>query len=379
MSFSRFIWKNTFRNKRRTGLTILSIGFSLFLLMTLLTFMDTLLNPVIEDDSALRLMVTRSTSIADMLPISYLDKIRRVPGVAHAAPLQWFNGVYRDPDYQFANFGTDPAEIFKVYTEQILPPDEQAAFIADRRGAVAGADLARRFGWKVGDKVTLTGTIFPVDLDLNIVGIFTADLNQNMFYFRWDYLDEALGKPGMAGAYTVKATDPASVPMVVEAIDGMFRNSPAETKTTTEKAFVLGFISMLGNIQMIIGSIAGVVVFTMLLVAVSTMAMTVRERMREVAILKAVGYSRNLVMSLVMAEALFISLVGAGLGLGLGQSLRLIDLDRMTQGFIQRYDPGLSTCAAVVGAGVVIGLVSGFIPARQAAGMSITTAMRRME
>jgi putative ABC transport system permease protein len=167
--------------------------------------------------------------------------------------------------------------------------------------------------------------------------------------------------------------------MVIDAIDGMFRNSPAETKTTTEKAFVLGFISMLGNIQMIIGSIAGVVVFTMLLVAVSTMATTVRERMREVAILKAVGYSRNLVLALVMAEALFISLVGAGLGICLGESLRLIDLDRITQGFIQKFDPGFSTYAAVVAAGIVIGLVSGFIPARQAANMSITTAMRRME
>jgi putative ABC transport system permease protein len=379
MNFRRFIWKNAFRNRRRTGLTILSIGFSLFLLMALLTFMDTLLNPVVEDDSALRLLVTRSTSIADILPIAYMDKIRRVRGVEHVAPLQWFNGIYKDPDYQFANFGTDPAEIFNIYTEQMLSPEEKAAFVADRKGAVAGADLAKRFGWKVGDKITLTGTIFPVDLDLDIVGIFTADLNQNMLYFRWDYMDEALGKPGVAGAYVVKATDPASVPAVIETIDGMFRNSPAETKTTTEKAFVLGFISMLGNIQMIIGSIAGVVVFTMLLVAVSTMAMTVRERMREVAILKAIGYSRGLVLSLVMAEALFISLVGAGVGIALGESLRLIDLDRITQGFIQKFDPGFSSYAAVVAAGIVIGLVSGFIPARQAANMSITTAMRRME
>ena len=379
MSFSRFIWKNAFRNKRRTGLTILSIGFSLFLLMALMTFMDTLLNPVIEDDSALRLLVIRSTSIADILPIAYMDKIRRVRGVEHVAPLQWFNGVYKDPDYQFANFATDPGEIFSIYTEQHLGAEEKAAFVADRRAAVAGADLAKRFGWKVGDRITLTGTIFPVDLDLDIVGIFTADLNQNILYFRWDYMDEALGKPGVAGAYVVKAKDAASVPSVIESIDGMFRNSPAETKTTTEKAFVLGFVSMLGNIQVIIGSVAGVVVFTMLLVAVSTMAMTVRERMREVAILKAIGYSRRLVLLLVMAEALFISLVGTGIGIGLGESLRLLDLDRITQGFIQRFDPGANAYGAVLVAGLAIGLLSGFLPARQAAGMSITGAMRRIE
>ncbi len=379
MSFSRFIWKNAFRNKRRTGLTILSIGFSLFLLMALLTFLDTLLNPVIEDDSALRLLVTRSTSIADILPIAHLGKIRRVKGVEHVAPLQWFNGIYKDPDYQFANFATDPAEIFKIYTEQHLSTEAKAAFVANRRGAVPGAKLAQRFGWKVGDKITLMGTVFPVDLDLEIVGIFTADLNENMMYFNWDYFDEALGNPGVSGAYTVKVTDAASVPIVSGAIDGIFRNSPAETKTTTEKAFVLGFISMLGNIKLIIASIAGVVVFTMLLVAVSTMTMTVRERMREVAVLKAIGYPGRLVLWLVMAEALFIALLGAAIGIGLGESLRLVDLDGITQGFIQKFDPGLSTYAAVVGAGMVIGLVSGFIPARQAARMSITGAMRRME
>ncbi len=379
MSFSRFILKNAFRNKRRTGLTVLSIGFSLFLLMALLTFLDILLNPVIEDDSALRLLVTRATSIADILPISHISKIRRVKGVEHVAPLQWFNGIYKDPDYQFANFATDPAEIFKIYTEQHLSAEAKAAFVANRRGAVAGAKLAQRFGWKVGDKITLMGTVFPVDLDLEIVGIFTADLNENMLYFNWDYFDEALGNPGVSGAYTVKVTDAASVPLVTGAIDDTFRNSPAETKTTTEKAFVLGFISMLGNIKLIIASVAGVVVFTMLLVAISTMAMTVRERMREVAVLKAIGYPGRLVLSLVMAEAVFISMLGASVGIGLGESLRLIDLDRITQGFIQKFDPGLSTYAAVVGAGMVIGLISGFIPARQAANMSITGAMRRME
>lgn len=379
MSFNRFLLRNAFRNKRRTGLTILSIGFSLFLLMVLLTFMDTLLNPVIEDDSALRLLVTRSTSIADIMPIAYMDKIKRVPGVGHVAPLQWFNGVYRDPNYQFANFGTDPHEIWNIYTEQSLTDEEKAAFISNRDGAVAGADLAKRFGWKIGDRITLTGTIFPVDLDLTIVGIFTAELNQNMLYFNWAYLDEALGKPGVAGAYVVKARDPASVPTIIESIDGMFRNSPAETKTTTEKAFVLGFISMLGNIQVIIGSVAGVVVFTMLLVAVSTMAMAVRERMREVAILKALGYSRRLVLALVMGEALFISLIGVCIGVALGESLRLIDLDRITQGFVQRFNPGLSTYAAVLGAGLAIGVISGFVPARQAAAMNVSAAMRQME
>lgn len=379
MTFRRFIWRNALRNKRRTGLTMLSIGFSLFLLMAMLTFMDLLLNPAMMDESALRLMVSRSTALTDMMPMAYRDKIQRVPGVEQVAPLQWFNGVYQDPQYLFPTFATDPRTIWDIYTEQKVSPETRAAFIAERIGTVVGEDLVKRFGWHVGDRITLLGTIFPVDLELRIVGIYEDPTYQNMLYFRYDYMDEALGKMGQVGAFAVKCEDAASVPAAAEKIDAMFRNSPAETKTQTEKAFVLGFISMLGNIQVIIGSVAGVVVFTMLLVCVSTMAMTVRERIREVAILKTIGYSRRLVLFLVVAEATFISMTGALLGLGLGGLLRLVDMERITQGFIMKFDPGLPTYAGVLGTGLVIGLISGLIPAWQAANMTITGAMRRME
>ncbi len=379
MNLTRYIWRNALRNKRRAGLTILSIGFSLFLLLALLTFLRVLLHPQLEEASALRLVTARSTSIAEMMPISYLDKIKRVPGVAHVTPLQWFNGIYRDPTFQFANFAVDPRTIWDVYVDQKVTPEERAAFISNRMGAVAGEDLAKRFDWKVGDRITLKGTIFPVDLDLEIVGIFTAPLYQNALYFQYDYFNEALDGINAVGCFVIKATDTAVVPQIAKAIDDMFRNSPAETKTDSEKAFVLGFISMLGNIQVIIGSIAGVVVFTMLLVAVSTMAMTVRERLREVAILKTLGYSRRVILGLVIAEAEFISMIGLAIGLVLGESLRLLDLERITQGFILRWDPSWQTYVWVVTTGVAIGLISGFFPAWQAANMTITGAMRNIE
>jgi putative ABC transport system permease protein len=358
---------------------MLSIGFSLFLLMTLLTFRDQLLNPNFDNESALRLITSPATSVADMLPSSYLEKIKRVPHVEYAVPLQWFNGIYKDPNYQFANFGTDPKDIFNVYTEQDIDPDQWAAFQSDRTAAVASETLAKRFGWKAGDRITLKGTIFPVDLDLTIVGTFMDPLSQEMLYFRQDYLNEALGEWNMVGAYVIKATDAESIPGISDAIDGMFRNSPSETKTETEKAFVLGFISMLGNIQTIIGSVLGVVVFTMLLVSVSTMAMTMRERLREVAILKTMGFGRRTLLGLVMAEALLISTVGACLGILLGQSLGFVDLNRITQGFIPRFDPAFSTYFIVLSAGAFIGLVSGFFPAWQAVNLTITTAMRRLD
>ena len=379
MTLKRFIWKSALRNKRRTGLTMLSIGFSLFLLLALLTFMDQLLHPVSNSDSALRLIVAPSTSIADMIPLAYMDKIRRMPHVKHISPLQWFGGIYKDPDYQFANFACDPKEMFTLYSDQKLAPAQREAFIASRTAAVVTTQLAGRFGWKVGDRVTLTGTIFPVDPELTIVGIFEDPLEQETLYFSYEYFEELMDSPGVIGAYVVKVDDLEAVAPLAQQIDAEFRNSAHETKTETEKAFLLGFVSMLGNIQTIIGSIAGVVVFTMLLVALSTMAMTVRERLREVGILKTMGFPRFTILFLIVGESLFISGVGTGLGLLFGESLRFADLNRITQGFIVRFSPLPSTYAVVIGVGVVIGLVSGFFPAWKAVNLSVTTAMRRLD
>lgn len=379
MAFGRLIRRNALRNKRRTGLTVLSIAFSLFLLLTLLTFRNQLLNPVTNVESALRLIVSPATSLADMLPMAYLDRMKQVPGVTEVASLQWFNGVYKDTSFQFANFATDPRTIFQCYTEQKVDPDQKAAFIAQKDATVVTEGLARRFGWKVGDRITLLGTIFPVDLELTIVGLFTDPYSQEMLYFQFDYFNEALGRPNLCGAFVVKGGDPESVPGIAVAIDGMFRNSPHETKTETEKAFVLGFVSMLGNIQTIIFLVLAVVVFTMVLVSVSTMAMTVRERLREVAIFKTLGMPSRTVMALLVAEAVAISMSGAVLGLLLGESLKFMDLNKATQGFITQFSPGPGIYAAVLATGLAIGLISGYFPARQAVRLTITTAMRRLD
>lgn len=341
--------------------------------------MKALLNPVVEEDSALRLITSSSSSLAQMLPMAHANKIKRIPGVVAVSPLQWFNGVYKDPKYMFPNFGVDPHVIFDIYPEQKTTPEAKAAFIANRNATVAGQDLMDRFGWKVGDRITLMGTTFPVDLTLTIVGAFRFPDFQNCLYFRYDYLNEVMGNFNMIGAFAIRTSDAGVVPQVATAIDALFRNSPAETRTDSEKAFVLGFISMLGNVQGIIASVAGVVVFAMLLVSISTMAMTVRERIREVAILKAIGYSRQAVLRLVMGEALLISLAGTAIGIALGETLRFADLDRMTQGFITRYNPSLANYLMVLAAGVAIGLISGFLPAWQAANLSITTAMKRLQ
>lgn len=379
MTFSRFVVRNVLRNKRRASLTVLSIGFSFFLLQILLTFMDVLLNPVVEEDSALRLVVRRSTSLAEMMPMSYKDKIRRIPGVEYVVPMQWVNGIYREQANFFANFAVEPEHLFEVYPEQVVAPEAFQAFLADKKSAVAGVDLMSRFGWKVGDTVTLMGTIFPVDLEFTIVGTYSSARYQNMFYFRYDYFSEALGGFNQVGSFMVKASSADLIPQIAEQIDETFRNSAAETKTETEKAFVLGFMSMLGNVKAIIGSVALVVVFTMMMVSVSTMSMAIRERLREVAILRAIGYSRGWVFTLILSEALFMSGLGLALGIGLAEMFRFVNMDQMTRSFIDRYAPNASVYATVIAAGAAVGLLSGIIPGVKAVRMGILAGMRRVE
>jgi putative ABC transport system permease protein len=378
MNLRRLIIRNVFRNKRRTALTIVSIGFSLFLLIALLTFLDILTNPPAGEESALRLAVRRSTAITEMVPISYEAKLKKVPHVVLVAPLQFAGGVYKDPKNFFANFATD-SRIWTMFPELTLSDATRKAFASERIAAVAGEDLMRKFNWKVGDRITLTGTIFPVDLELKIVGTYQYQLGNDTLYFRYDYFNEALGGPDAVGAFWVKADRPESIPEIIDTVDGMFRNSAAETKTETEKAFVLNFVAMLGNVKMMVGSIATVVMFTMLLVAAGTMAMTVRERLREIAILKTLGYTPPLVLFLILGESIFISLLGFAVGCLLAFALSHSDVYAMTQGFIPVFLPPLRIYAAALAAGVGIGVFSGIAPAIQASRLTITEAMRRLE
>jgi len=379
VNLGRFIARNVLRNKRRTGLTVLSIGFSLFLLIALTTFLDTLFNPPVAEESALRLAVRRSTSLADQMPISYLDKLKEVPHVVSAIPVQWFNGIYKEPKNFFANLAVDPSGMWDMFPELQVSEEAKRRFAAERTAAIAGEALMKRFGWKVGDRVTLLGSIFPVDLEFTIVGAYNYEVDESSFYFRYDYMNEALGSPNQVGAFWLKADRAESVPGILERVDSMFRNTAAETKTETEKAFILGFIAMLGNVRVMMGSIALVVVFTMLLVAASTMAMAVRERLREVAILKAMGYPRLTILALVVGEAVFIGLLGFVLGVSFAVGLHYTDVYTLTKGFIPSFTPSWLVLSMALLTGVGIGFLSGLFPGLQASNMPITEAMRRLE
>jgi len=318
MTLTRFVRKNAFRNKRRTFLTVFSIAFSLLLL----SFLMSVWRAFYGDDlrtaqSAQRLITRHKVSLANFIPGYYREKIRTIPGVVHVLPVNWFQGIYRDqkPENFFARFGTDPDEFFDTYTELSMPQDQADAWKKDRAGAVADSALAKKYGWKVGDKIVITGDIYPVKLELTLRGIFTSPLPNNAMYFNWKYVEEGVAfAKGKAGTFGIMVDSPNHVDQVAAAVDQMFANAPEPTKTETEKAFQLSFISMLGNVKAFILVISLAAVLTILLVSGNTMAMSIRERTREVAVLKTLGFQRKTILGVFIGEAVVIALAGGILG-----------------------------------------------------------------
>src|SRR5258707_6602666 len=296
MTLTRFVTKSAFRNKRRSLLTVLSITFSLLLLTVMMTVWHRFYIDKGDAQSAQRLITRHRVSLTQNMPVYYREKMRTVTGVVTVAPTQWFGGLYKDegkPENFFAQFGTDPAEIFTVMTDFKIPDDQLAAWQHDQVGCVVDSELAKKFGWKIGDRITLRGTIFPVNLELTIRGIFVAPQPSITVYFNQKYVEEAVAfAKGRSGTFNILADSPEDVPKVAPGVDALFRNSPEPTKTESEKAFQLSFINSMGNVKAFILSICFAVVFATLLVSANTMAMSIRERTREVAVLKTLGFTR---------------------------------------------------------------------------------------
>ena len=313
MTLSSFVRKNAFRNLRRSILTVLSIGFSLLLLTLMMAIWKNFYLQKGTEVSALRLVTRHKVSLVFTMPSYYREKIRAIPGVANIIPGNWFGGKYKDDKSNnfFAQFGTDPDEFFQVYKDWKISDDEIAAWQHDRAGCVVDSHVAQKFGWKLGQKIIIVGTIFPVDLELNIRGFYTAPEDTGSLYYNQKYVEEAVPYlKGQQGFYTILAKSAADVPKIQAAVDESFHSSPQPTKTETEKAFQLGFLAMLGNVKAFILSICGAVVFAILLVSANTMAMSIRERTREVAVLKTLGFTRQTVLSLFVGEAVVLALIG---------------------------------------------------------------------
>src|SRR5271155_5350957 len=317
MTLTRFVTKNAFRNKRRSILTVLSIAFSLLLLTLMMCIWRAFYLDEGSAESAERLVVRHRVSLTFSLPGFYREKIRAVPGVVAVVPISWFGGIYKDqkPENFFAQFGTDPDEFFKVYRDIQLPPEQVTAWQRDRQGVIVDDTLAKKYGWKLGDRFVLQGTIYPVNLELYVRGIFHSNPDNKTVYFNTKYVEEAVPTfKGQAGTFTILAATPADVSKVASAVDDMFRNSPQPTKAESEQAFGLEFVAMMGNVKAFILSICSAVLFATLLVSATTMAMSIRERTREVAVLKTLGFTRQSILRLYIGEGVVVALIGGALG-----------------------------------------------------------------
>jgi putative ABC transport system permease protein len=377
MKYLEFLLRNLMRNRRRTVLTVTSIAVSLFLVATMRTVLTQLESPPETPDTALRLITRHRVSLSNSLPSAYRAKIAKVSGVASVVGEMWFGGVYKDPKNFFPQFAVDTDQFFAINADMRLPESEKQAFLADRTGALAGENLANRFGWKIGDRIHLKGALFMFDPELTLRGVYGGGADEgSSLFFHWDYFNEGMNNAGFTGTFSIRARSASEVPAIAQSIDDLFRNSTAPTKTETEKAFVLGFISMLGNIRLLITAISSVVIFTIVLVAANTMAMSIRERAREIGILKALGFKRAHVLAFLIGEASLLAVSGALIGsLGARLVFAQVRMSSLTAGFVQRFDVTPSTVALCVALGVFVGVVAAGVPAWQAARRSVLEAL----
>jgi putative ABC transport system permease protein len=378
MTLTSFVAKSAFRNKRRSLLTVASIAFSLLLLCIMLCVWRSFYIDKGAPDSALRIMTRHKVSLANFLPIYYREKIRTIPGVVHVVPMTWFGGKYKDdkPENFFAQFATDPEEYFDVAADKVMPAEQLAAWKRDRAGCVVDADLAKKHHWKIGDHIILQGTIFPGDFDLILRGIYTIDPPQSNLYFHAKYLEESVDWfKDTAGFYFTRVDTAEHMPQAARAIDDMFHGSPVPTKSESEQAFKADFIAMLGSVKAFILSICGAVVFTTLLVCANTMAMSIRERTREVAVLRTLGFTRGRILKLLLTESIAICAIGGLAGVTLA-TVSIAFMSRPGVGLPVSMHMTVATALVAMVVAFFVGLVSGLIPSYRASNLGIVDALR---
>jgi putative ABC transport system permease protein len=383
VKFSRLIFANLFRKKIRLILTIGSFAVALFL-FSFLAVVKGAFGRGADIAGADRLVIINRISIIQPLPLSYRDKILRIPGVKAITHNNWFGGVYQDEKNFFPQFAIDVENQRTVLPELKVPDDQWANFVKDRQGAIAGAKTAARFGWKIGDRIPIKTTIFggASTWEFNLDGIYhstTVGGDESQFWFQWDAFEEGVPKTfkDNVGWYVVKLDNPDDAVRVSKAIDDMFANSSFETKTETESAFAAGWVKQFGNIEFLILTIGAVVFFTLLLVTGNTMAISVRERIGELAVLKAIGFSDRSILFFVLAESLTIALVGGLMGLGLA-ALAIPVLGAALNGLLPTLILSPAILSVGLGTALLVGVVSGLLPGIGAMRMRVVNALRRV-
>jgi len=381
VKFFHLVWGNLKRKKLRTALTLLSILVA-FVLFGLLCAIKQALIGGVELAGVDRLIVRHKVSIIQLLPVTYKARMERIPGVDFAVHQTWFGGVYQDPKNFFMQCPVVPEEFMKMFPEFRLPPEQMKAWRETRTGAIVGRNTAERFHWKIGDKVPLQSPIWGQRTwEFDLVGIFDGakkGTDTTPLFFRYDYFDESRSErgKGLVGWYTIRVKEPSRAAEIARLVDAEFENSPAETKTEPEGAFVQGWAKQMGNIVLIVASILGAVFFTILLVTGSTMSQAVRERIGELGVLKAIGFTNAQVLALVLAESSLLALLGGGLGLGI--ALLITSRGDPTGGLLPLFHFPLADVLVGLAICVALGLLTGIFPALQAMRLRVADALRRM-
>ena len=381
MTIPTFILKNALRNKRRAALSISSVAASLFLLVTLQVALRELTLPVEGAGAELRVAVRSKISIANFLPARQLSVIENIPGVEAVTPFTWFGGQYKNEGaMSFPQFAIEPKAMKAIFVE-----DKKHAYIWDelakvKDGCVIGQVTADKYHIQVGDKFTLVSTIFPGSLEFKVVGIYSGTPDDRNMFFRNDYLNDSIGYPGEVGMWWLKVKSAADMPRVIDTINKDFADTADEVRAESERAFQLGFISMWGNIKVLIASISTVVVFTLVLVSASTMSMAIRERFRELAILKALGFRRRELFAFILAESFGLAAAGALLGVGGAYCLYTFgNISAMTHGIFVSFEvtPRIIGISAFVAAG--LGIIAAVAPSIAVAKMSVVNGLKTLD
>jgi putative ABC transport system permease protein len=379
MKYAKLIFKNILRNKRRTLLTISSLVVSLFLIISLATIL-TEFERGTEEASPLRLVSRHAVSLGFVIPMAHLEKMKAVPGVKDVMPFSWFGGIYKDERNFFANFAVDARKLRDVVPELKASDADWQAFINDRQGALVGRKLVMLHGFTPGQRITLKSPIYNAEVEFIIRGVYTGS-DEKTLYFHYDYLNELVPEwaKNQVSTFSILANTPEDVPRVGQTIDSIFANTDAPTKTESEREFALSFQTMMGGVKQFLYGIMGAITFSLLLVMGNTMAMTVRERTREVGTLKAIGFQRGTITALFLAEALLVACIGAAIGIGAAALVfNSIDLSLYIPNFIS-FVPTRQTLAEAFILSILVGLISVVYSAYRVSGLTIADALRSTE
>ena len=382
MKIFKIIFKNALRHKLRSSLTVIGIAVAVLAFCLLRTVINAWYAGV-EASAANRLITRNAISLIFPLPLSYMTKIKQIPGVTGISYANWFGGIYIDEKHFFPQFAIDSAHFFDLYPEIYIPPDQKADFLRERKACVAGRKLVNRYQWKLGQVVPLRGVIFPGNWEFVLRGVYQGTqkiVDETQFFFHWDYLNEQMKlktpvRANQVGWYVIRLADPFKAPEVAQTVDGMFKNSLAETLTETEKAFQLGFIAMTEAIVVSIKVISIVVIIIIMIVLANTMAMTARERQAEYAVLKTLGFGSGTIFELITGESLLIALAGGILGV-----ILTFPAVRWVAGSLEQFFPVFrvhsSTLWMALGSAVLVGFVAALIPFYRAVHIRIAEGLR---